>query len=458
MRQENESTNPPTNQQNSRHIHSVTELNHKVKNVLENRLPTVWVEGEISNLSVPSSGHWYLTLKDDGAQIRSAMFRGRNRNVNFIPKNGTQVVVYGNLSLYAPRGDYQLIIESMEEAGEGALRRAFEQLKAGLEKEGLFDDSYKKPIPEMPKQIGVVTSGTGAAFRDIVHVLKRRFPSIPILLFPVPVQGNEAAPAIKQAIEKANTLKNCDVLIVGRGGGSLEDLWAFNEEIVARAIFQSEIPIVSAVGHQTDFTIADFVADLRAPTPSAAAEVVSPDQTEWLQTINSYEQYFLSRIQQIIADLKQQVLHLSKRLRNPNKELEEYAQKLDQLEIRLLKSIQYKLSVSKEKTQSLNTRFNNQNPLGHYSLQHKQIASHSSRLENALKRQIENKKLKFSSLAQRLDSISPLQTLQRGFSITKNQQGEIVSSCDQVSENDAINVQIKDGTLQGVIREIKKDQ
>lgn len=450
-------SNPDTNLSQSKQILTVSALNNQVKYLLENQLPAIWVEGEISNLSVPSSGHWYFTLKDKNAQIRAAMFRGRNRGVRFIPKNGLQVLVKGKVSLYAPRGDYQLIVDAMEEAGEGALRRAFEALKLKLSDQGLFDDERKKALPELPQQVGIITSGTGAAFRDMVHVLKRRFPALPILLFPVPVQGEEAAPAIVQAIAKANELKNCDVLIVGRGGGSLEDLWAFNEEQVALAIAASKIPVVSAVGHQTDFTIADFVADLRAPTPSAAAELISPDQTEWLQTLASYEDYFESKMLQIISQFQQQVIHLSKRLRNPSRELEEAAQKIDQLEIRLKKSIHFKLDVNKERLSSSSIRLFNQNPRKALPTFNHTIASLTQRLTHAQNRLIENKQLKFTSLAQRLDSISPLQTIARGYSITRDANNKLVSTCDQVTKDDVLSIQVKDGTISSQVVNINKD-
>lgn len=450
-------TNSEATISQDKQILTVSALNNQVKYLLENQLPAIWVEGEISNLSVPSSGHWYFTLKDRNAQIRAAMFRGRNRGVRFIPKNGSQVLIKGKVSLYAPRGDYQLIVDTMEEAGEGALRRAFEALKLKLSDQGLFDEERKKALPELPQQVGIITSGTGAAFRDMVHVLKRRFPALPILLYPVPVQGDEAAPAIVQAIAKANELKNCDVLIVGRGGGSLEDLWAFNEEQVALAIAASEIPIVSAVGHQTDFTISDFVADLRAPTPSAAAELISPDQIEWLQTITSYEDYFESKMLQLISQLQQQVIHLSKRLRNPSRELEEAAQKIDQLEIRLKKSVHLKLDGKKERLTNSSIRLLNQNPQKSLPLFSRSIASLTQRLTQAQSRLIERQQLKFTSLAQRLDSISPLQTIARGYSITRNEKNELVTNCEQVAKNDVLSIQVKDGTINSQVVNIKKD-
>ncbi|HCR7109782.1 TPA: exodeoxyribonuclease VII large subunit, partial [Shigella flexneri] len=264
-------------------IFTVSRLNQTVRLLLEHEMGQVWISGEISNFTQPASGHWYFTLKDDTAQVRCAMFRNSNRRVTFRPQHGQQVLVRANITLYEPRGDYQIIVESMQPAGEGLLQQKYEQLKAKLQAECLFDQQYKKPLPSPAHCVGVITSKTGAALHDILHVLKRRDPSLPVIIYPTSVQGDDAPGQIVRAIELANQRNECDVLIVGRGGGSLEDLWSFNDERVARAIFASRIPVVSAVGHETDVTIADFVADLRAPTPSAAAEVVSRNQQELLR-------------------------------------------------------------------------------------------------------------------------------------------------------------------------------
>lgn len=273
---------PPPN----RDVLSVSQLNRRAKMLLETQLPLLWIEGEISNLSQPSSGHWYFTLKDSAAQIRCAMFKGRNSRVRFAAQHGQQVLVRAKVSLYEGRGDYQLIVEHMEEAGIGALQRAFDELKYKLEQEGLFLEEHKKPLPTQPKRVALITSPTGAAVQDMVSVFARRYPLIDLVILPVAVQGVEAPAQIARAINMACRMRNIEAIIVGRGGGSLEDLWAFNEEVVARAIFASKIPLVSAVGHETDFTIADFVADSRAPTPSAAAELLSPDREEILSLIH----------------------------------------------------------------------------------------------------------------------------------------------------------------------------
>ncbi|OIV45744.1 exodeoxyribonuclease VII large subunit, partial [Sodalis sp. TME1] len=286
-------------------IFTVSRLNKTVRELLEGEMGQVWLTGEISNFSQPASGHWYFTLKDDRAQVRCAMFRNTNRRTTFSPRNGQQVLVRATLTLYEPRGDYQLIAESMQPAGDGLLQQQFEQLKQQLSDEGLFSQQYKQPLPSPARRVGVITSASGAALHDILQVLKRRDPSLPVVVYPTAVQGQEAPAQIVRAIETANRRAECDVLIVGRGGGSLEDLASFNDERVARAIFASRLPVVSAVGHETDVTIADFVADLRAPTPSAAAELVSRNQLELLRQLQSQRQrlemamdYFLAQRQQ----------------------------------------------------------------------------------------------------------------------------------------------------------------
>lgn len=292
-------------------IFTVSELNRTARELLEDNFSLIWIEGEISNLACPSSGHIYFSLKDARAQVRCAMFRGRNQRLDFKPQDGQQLLARGRVSLYEGRGEFQIIIEYMEEAGDGKLRREFELLKQRLDKEGLFAESHKKTIPELPQSIGVVTSATGAAIRDIVSVLKRRFPSIPIVIYPTQVQGEMAAGQIVQAIHTANKRAECDVLIVARGGGSLEDLWPFNEEPVARAIYASHIPIVSGVGHEVDFTIADFVADRRVATPSAAAEIVSPNRQDWRTRISHLQQRISEQITKLIAHKRQQAVILN---------------------------------------------------------------------------------------------------------------------------------------------------
>lgn len=298
-------------------IYSVSQLNQEIRDFLENQVMPLWITGEISNFACPSSGHWYFTLKDAQAAIRCALFKPKSRGIQIVPENGAQVLLHGRVSLYTPRGDYQFIADYLEPAGDGLLQKKFNLLKEKLLQEGLFDPAHKKPLPKFPTTIGVITSPTGAAIHDILHILKRRFPLIKVIIYPTSVQGAPAAEEIVQAIQAANHQQLCDVLIIGRGGGSLEDLWPFNEEVVARAIYNSQIPTVSAVGHEVDTTIADFVADLRAPTPSAAAEILSPDQFELLNTLEK----IYSRLQYLLTQTSQ----------NITQQLDYYEEKLNRL-------------------------------------------------------------------------------------------------------------------------------
>ncbi|EDM58331.1 exodeoxyribonuclease VII, large subunit, partial [Vibrio parahaemolyticus AQ3810] len=326
----------------NQNIFTVSRLNAEVRLLLENEMGIVWLVGEISNFSAPVSGHWYLTLKDSRAQVKCAMFRGNNRRVTFKPANGNQVLVKARLSLYEPRGDYQLIIESMQPEGDGRLQQEFEELKMKLAAEGLFAQTNKLPLPEHPKRVGIITSKTGAALYDILDVLKRRDPSLPVVIYPTMVQGDDAAIQIAQAIGRANSRNECDVLIVGRGGGSLEDLWCFNNEILARTIAASQIPIISAVGHEVDMTIADFVADVRAPTPSAAAELVSRDNSHKDQSLVAKQHKLASAMRYYLSQQKQQSAQLLHRLerQHPSYQLQRQSQQLDELDMRLRRAMQ----------------------------------------------------------------------------------------------------------------------
>lgn len=387
-----------------KNILTISELNRAARELLEGAFSSLWVEGEISNITQHRSGHWYFTLKDKKAQIRCAMFFQHNRKVKFQPEVGMHLLVNARLSLYEARGDYQLIVESMEEIGAGALQRAFEQLKAKLSEEGLFDEVHKQSIPDIPHQLGVITSPTGAAIRDICSVLERRFPMLPILIYPVLVQGEEAATQIAQAIELANRQKRCDVLLVSRGGGSLEDLWSFNEEVVARAIFKSKIPVVSGVGHEIDFTISDFVADLRAPTPSAAAELISPDQTDLKIRLTHYYNELMDLIQENIEEKTAVLNQLTERLlrAHPQQQLEQFAQHLDRS---------------------------------------------SSVLMNQMKYLLERKESKLAQLAKALHITSPLATLARGYSILTNKIGETITASKQIKPGELIDARLHDGAL-----------
>lgn len=439
----------------SRQILSVTLLNEHVRDLLENSFPNLWVEGEISNLSQPSSGHLYFTLKDAGAQIRAAMFRGNNRLLNFVPKNGQQVVVKARLSLYAPRGDYQLIVEQMEEAGLGALRRAFDQLRMRLQQEGLFEQERKRPLPETLRHLAVITSPTGAAIRDIISVLERRFPGLPVTVIPVPVQGIEAAPAIVRAIALANREAEFDAILLARGGGSLEDLWAFNEETVARAIAGSRLPVVSGVGHETDFTIADFVADVRAPTPSAAAELLSPDGEELLATLGGFEVLLTRALRTHLSRLKQQLSHLRARLRHPGQRLQDLSQKLDELELRLQRAHAQRLRQHQQHLQYLVSRLRSRHPGEKIPAMHAQTAGLQLRLQRALLQQLHTQRQHLSHLAERAQLASPLAILARGYAIIENKNG-VIRDIRQVSIGETITARVAHGQLIATVTERKE--
>jgi exodeoxyribonuclease VII large subunit len=346
------------------HILTVTQLTFQIKTFLEESFPELWVEGEISNLSIPQSGHAYFTLKDEHAQVRAVMFRSSLRFLKFTLQHGVQVLCRGRLSVYDPRGEYQLILDYIEPKGVGALQLAYEQLKARLEKEGLFDRERKKPLPLLPRRIGIVTSPTGAAVRDMLRVIKRRHPRMHILLYPVPVQGKEASPAIAEAIQYFNRFKNVDVIIIGRGGGSLEDLWAFNEEVVARAVYASRIPIISAVGHETDYTISDFVADLRAPTPSAAAELVVESEKRLRETVHALESRLIGRMEQMIELLRASLRENIRLLGDPRRRLEQVEQRVDELVHRLALGLRQHVRRDRAQLASLNAGLVHLNPLG----------------------------------------------------------------------------------------------
>jgi len=433
--------------QQAPNILSVSQLNRQSKELLETYLHRVQVSGEISNLARPSSGHWYFTLKDQRAQVRCAMFKSRTQYLKFIPKEGEQVVVTASVSLYEARGDYQLIVDAMQSAGEGALQLAFEELKQRLFKEGLFDAQYKQAIPGHPKHLGIVTSPTGAAVKDIISVLKRRFPSLPVSIYPTKVQGQQAAAQIAEAIARANRDNLCDVLIVGRGGGSLEDLWPFNEEIVARAIFHSRIPIISAVGHEVDTSISDFVADLRAPTPSAAAELVSPDRFEWLGRFEQLERS-LMRIMQ--NRLSQQAFHLTqlvKRLRHPKEKLNENMQRLDMAEMRLKSAMQSRLQQNKQRLQTCQHTLAQFKPDKQLALLQQQNNQLNKRLIKAMKDNLLRMQQNLAGQAEVLNAVSPLSTLNRGYAINTTTDGKVIHSHKQVTRGDTIIAKLHEGSL-----------
>ena len=430
-------------------IYSVSQLNQSVRLMLENQLGAVWLTGEISNFSQPVSGHWYLSLKDENAQVRCAMFRMKNLRVSFRPTNGMQVLVRANVSLYEPRGDYQLIIESMHLAGEGLLMQQFEALKMKLAAEGLFAQHLKKNLPHFSKAVGIITSKTGAALQDILHILQRRDPSLKIIIYPTAVQGKDAATEIAHMIELANQRQEVDVLIVGRGGGSLEDLWCFNEEMVARAIFHSHLPVISAVGHETDVTIADFVADVRAPTPSAAAELVSRNQTELLQQLQYRRQRLEIALDRLFAEKQQKLRHLSLRLHNqhPQAQLRIQQQLITQLSHRLQQSLRHRWQKTAENLTALSIRLY-KNPLPLRLQQYEQqLAQLKVRLNSHMNLTLSLQQKQLAHLCGKLDSLSPLKVLARGYSITQNQQNFTIRSIKDVNVGEHIKTRLTDGNI-----------
>ncbi|MFT7109395.1 MAG: exodeoxyribonuclease VII large subunit [Psychrobacter glaciei] len=435
---------------------SVSQLNRQSKELLETYLHNVQVSGEISNLSRPASGHWYFTLKDQRAQVRCAMFKSRTQYLKFVPKEGEQVLINASVGLYEARGDYQLIVNGMQSAGEGALKLAFEQLKARLYEEGLFNPDTKKPLPKHPRHLGVITSPTGAAIKDILSVLKRRFPNLPISIYPTQVQGEAAAAQISQAIERANRDKLCDVLIVGRGGGSLEDLWPFNEEIVARAIFNSQIPIISAVGHEVDVSISDYTADLRAATPSAAAELVSPDRVEWLGRFEQLERSLTRIMQNRLSQQRFNLLQLVKRLRHPKDKLQENMQRLDMAQMRLNNSLQRQLSSQQAHLTGLSHRLQSNKPDKQITQMKQTVLHLQQRMQHSLQLQLQDFKNRLARQAEVLNAVSPLSTLSRGYAIVTTESGKAVRTSSQVKVGDTVTAKLHQGSFSCSVDKIHK--
>jgi len=437
-----------------RYVLTVSELTQEIKAALEVKFSDVWVEGEISNLKVPPSGHLYFTLKDDFSQIRVVLFRMKSRAIRFVPEDGLHVVCRGRVGLYEKRGEYQLIIEEMEPKGIGALQLAFLQLKERLEKEGLFDISHKKPIPTLPQTIGIVTSPTGAAIQDMIQIIHRRFENVTLLLYPVRVQGGGASGEIAEGIRHFNRMKNVDVIIVGRGGGSLEDLWAFNEEEVARAIHHSKIPVVSAVGHETDYTISDFVADLRAPTPSAAAELVVKDKRELKKNLHRLKDVLENQMTQYLQEMKANLFHLNKDLIDPRKMIEDYLLRLDDLVNQSRKLLLWNLTRRKEKRLFLAERLNLQSPFQRIRNMETSLSDARKWLGQNMRHKIQIKKQNLKGILGKLDSLSPLSILQRGYSITRKLPSlKILRDAAEVLVGDKVEVKLHRGTLSCSVEE-----
>jgi exodeoxyribonuclease VII large subunit len=440
-----------------RRILSVSGLNREARRSVETSLGTVWVEGEISNLSRPSSGHLYWSLKDAEAQVRCAMFRLAARGLNFELANGQQVLVRARASLYEARGEYQLIVEYVEEAGEGVLRRKFEELKRRLAGEGLFEADRKVAPPRLPRRIGVITSPTGAALRDVLIALKRRFPATAVLIYPTPVQGAGAAEEIARTLALADRRADCDVLILTRGGGSLEDLWSFNEEVVARAIAAMQLPVIVGVGHETDFTIADFVADLRAPTPSQAAELAVPDQREWLKRFGACEQQLGACTRRRIAHERRQLATVAHRLQrcSPSVQLRERAQRLDELEARLKRALERRIEMRKLRLARLATAVAHASPAHRLTRTRERWRTAQGDLRRALLRQVERTQQRLKLASRALTSLSPLATLERGYAIVTDAGGKVLTDSGTVTHGAGIDVRLKRGGLTATVDSVK---
>ena len=437
-------------------VYSVSDLNSEVKWLLDTQFGSIWVEGEISNLMRARTGHMYFSLKDSKSQLRCAMFRNDNRRVQFTPADGQKVLVRGRLGIYEQRGDYQLIADKMMEVGVGALQQQFEATKKRLQAEGLFDETHKQPLPAFPTRIGLVTSPTGAALQDALNVLRRRFRCAELIVYPVTVQGKQAAPSIAGMLKIANQRAECDVLMLMRGGGSLEDLWAFNEETVARAVFASKIPIICGVGHEIDFSIADLVADQRAPTPSAAAELVSPDQTELQQALMALQRRMLRMIRQHAESNTHNLKQLLRRLNNqhPSQQLQQRTQRCDELDLRLQRAMQLSASKANNYLSNLQLRLRNLSPQREITRRRERITLCHNRLVQNLNAIVETTRARLESNLRALQTISPLNTLARGYAIVQKPDGEVITSTGQLEPEQQIEVRVSDGRAGATINRI----
>ncbi len=436
-------------------IYTITQLNREVGKLLEEVFPTIWIEGEISNLAKPASGHFYFTLKDDNAQVRCAFFRNKQANLSFDLDNGMKVLAKANVGLYEGRGDYQLIIEQIEPAGAGALQIAFDVLKQKLAAEGLFDEKYKKTLPKYPKTIGIITSATGAAIRDILSILKRRYPLGDLIIYPVPVQGEDAATTIAKKIKIAEKRNECDVFILTRGGGSLEDLWAFNEEVVARTIFDIETPIISGIGHEIDFTIADFVVDFRAATPSAAAELVSPDINEVIQKLKNREEQLVRFQKQIIRDFKNYVEIFFRKLPQPTQKLFELIQRTDEYSIYLKHNIEKEITSKRIMLTESKSNLEKLNPIQIITKRLDYIKNLRLKFNGEIVLFLEKTKNKISRIDDILNSISPISTLERGYAIVSDcRTNKIIKDADHLKVGKKIHVKLASSEIDSTVEKI----
>jgi len=436
-------------------IYSVSEITGDVKSILESAFDSVWIEGEISNLRIPGSQHAYFILKDNRSQIRCVLFKGFRAGLKFQPEDGDQVLLFGRITVYESRGDYQVIVERIEPKGLGALQKAFEKLKARLMQEGLFNEDKKKPIPQFPWKVGVVTSATGAAVRDIINIIHRRNPKVSVLVYPVKVQGEGAAEEISEAIQQMNKINDLDVLIIGRGGGSIEDLWAFNEEVVARAISESTLPVVSAVGHEIDFTIADFAADLRAPTPSAAAELVVPILDEKLQKLSILSEQLLLVLQNKVDKYSDLLKRFIERrfFKDPMYIMQPQTQRLDDLNNRLFRGLEQWILLQEQKLSGMIHQLVHLTPTKNiYQLKEKNtLLLH--RLVQNVHSTIRLDRERFDGVSRNLNALSPLAILDRGYSITSF-QGKSLTKSNRIKQGDSINVRLAKGQLDCIVDKV----
>ncbi|SMM98119.1 Exodeoxyribonuclease VII large subunit [uncultured Candidatus Thioglobus sp.] len=464
---------------NTDEIYTVSDFLSLCHSSIENNMPSCWIQGEISNLSRPASGHWYFSIKDERGQIRCALFRLNQRNIKFNPENGMEILLHAAPTLYEARGDFQLIVRHIEPIGVGSLQTAFEQLKNKLSKEGLFDSQHKKTLPTKINTIGVISSSNGAVIQDIIRVLNKRYPFAKVLLFDSVVQGEGSAEKLKQALEAADNSAQCDVLILARGGGSLEDLWAFNEEVLVRAIFATSTPIISAIGHETDTTIADFVADVRAPTPSAAAMMVVPDRLELLAKLSKLYANLQQQTRQILGNHQAQLSQLSLRIPSQNRQLNVLSQRLDGLSARLNYQAQILLKLNQGKLSTLLEQLKQRSPSA--NILHKQQLNNlaKTQLHNNITRTVTRHRVDLSSLSKQLDRsiygileqykyrlsaqssglehLSPLGTLARGYSISMLNDNQVLNSTSKVKIGSSITTRISDGRIYSTVEKIEKN-
>lgn len=431
----------------ARTVYAVSELADILRGLIEDSLPSVWVSGEISNFSRPASGHWYFTLKDDRAQLRCAMFKNVNYYVRPQPKDGDAVLVRAKVGIYPARGELQLIVEHLEAAGTGALLRAFEQLKAKLAAEGLFDAALKRPLPKLPRRIGIITSGTGAALQDILNALRRRWPLAEVALYPVPVQGKEAPPAIIRALRELPVRAPVDVIILARGGGSLEDLWAFNDEGVARAIRACPVPVVSGVGHEIDFTIADFAADVRAATPTAAAELATPDIGERYAQVDTLDIALITLTRRRLLALRERLMQLSARVQtlHPGRRLHERAQRLDELDERLRHAMRGRLAAKRDALLRAGRRFDTAAPLPKLLARRERVAMLASRLRLQGRNLLTDRSSRLRQAEALLNSLNPSAVLERGYALALSADGRVLRDAAAVAAGERVTIRLGRG-------------